>query len=698
MEPRVSPLAGVLMQNGPAPSDTTIRLRAVAARAMQVALLGSLTAGFLETAAGVVYVSRDLLDEAIPLRLCVAAFGQSSLSHLLIVGPVFVGLSVIASYLTRGGFMSGRASLVASYAILAGVVVVLGDIVVHRRSGPLIVTAAFVGVGLAAAVLYVVLRIATRRLQPLLRRRISRVLTAVGLLMLVGAGVVFWLSPLYDSADFHAGPPAQESAGGHGPHVLWIVIDTARGDSLEAKIDGRPVMPFLREFARQSLYSKLAIGDGMWTVPSHASMFTGFAPRRHGAGHDHLRLEDDFRTIAEILADAGYATALVSSNPFVGASTNLAQGFQHVRMTHFLRRMERFSLDFLHESLGLSPVLPWFDGDYGAALSVDLVGRWLDANPDRPRFLFVNLMEAHAPYRVPLRYRRMFMSDRQVGRSYALRYRAYGNIVRRLVVDYNIRGPQVIAPDDREILRRQYAAGLRYLDDRIAELIGMFADRGLLDQTLVVIASDHGEYLGGHGMWEHRYLTYQDLAHVVTILNPPGDPSPRTINRPTQLSDLFATVHAFAGPQAPQPVRLNARDLFASNKAATEPRFAVCEFAGPARDDLRWIRRRNDPELQHRAAPQVAVVGPRYKLMVSESGRRELYDLLTDPAEKVNLLEQLPQEAERLAEALAGWRERTAAYEPSGDAIEDLSPETLRSLRSLGYLGGEEGKNAPPSN
>ena len=87
-----------------------------------------------------------------------------------------------------------------------------------------------------------------------------------------------------------------------------------------------------------------------------------------------------------------------------------------------------------------------------------------------------------------------------------------------MCVRLNTDGPLLVAPEDREILRRQYLAAIRYLDDRVRELLGLFKQRGLLDHTLVVIASDHGEYLDTHGMWDHRFLTYDDVSRVALLL------------------------------------------------------------------------------------------------------------------------------------------------------------------------------------
>ena len=664
-------------------------------RGLGVAIVGSFGVGLLESTASALVVSRSLGEQAIPLRLLVAVFGQNSLTHLLVWSPVVLSIGLLVSILKRRQGSGSVAMLAAAFIVLSGTTVILGDLVVPGRGSRFTILGSELAIALAAVTTYGVLRWAGRCWRPRRMRQVGGAVTGLCLLIIVGAAIVFWRSPLYDADGWRAAQSACPEETARQSHVLWIVVDTTRAEKMWAEVDGQAVMPFLQKWSEEALTCDLAIGNGMWTVPSHASMFTGLAPRRHGTGHAHLHLDDEFETVAEILADSGYATGLVSANPFVGPLTNSAQGFTSVQMTCHLQRLERFSFDYLHEWFGWTPLLPWFDGDYGAALAVDAIDRWLDVNPGRPKFLFVNLMEAHVPYKVPMRYRRMFMDEQQMRRSYALRRRAHGNLVQTLDLQYNLVGPEVIPPADRAVLRRQYCAALRYLDDRVAELIRMFEVRGLLDQTLVIIASDHGEHLGNHGLWAHRFLAYQDLAHVVMMVRRPGEAVPRRMTEPTQLTDLFTTVHAFALPAADPPVRPNARDLFAVMDEETPERVAICEYKGPSPLTLKLFEGREDPKLLHQKTPQIAAVSQRYKLMVSASGRTELFDLQRDPTEQVNLASELPQEVERLSHAIDAWRGRTPVYAPSVGDRPGVSSEALRALRSLGYVGESNGGGKP---
>jgi arylsulfatase A-like enzyme len=356
------------------------------------------------------------------------------------------------------------------------------------------------------------------------------------------------------------------------------------------------------------------------------------------------------------------------------------------------RRCTRFSLDYLCEKWGITPRVPWLDPDVGAALTNYLIARWLDAKTESeaPLFLFVNYMEAHLPYRVPKPYRRSYMTEAQVDRSYDLCHRVYGPIVPALNLRFNLEGSDFFAAEDREVLKRQYEAAVRYLDDRVGELITIFERRGLLDNTLVVIASDHGEYLDTHGMWSHRMQLYDDVTHVCLMLRRPAEKGGTRASTPVLLSDLYGTVlNVTLGRSSGQPA-FGTHDLLALTAMGNDrSRVVVTEYGG-ARDILERIRELDDAEVNHRAQPQVAAQDGRYKYIASADGQRELYDLVSDPTELHNVIDARPAEAERLARHLDQWREAVPVYQPSHpDARPMMDPEVADALRGLGYLGGE---------
>ncbi|RMF82968.1 MAG: hypothetical protein D6744_05585, partial [Planctomycetota bacterium] len=595
-------------------------------------MVGSTLLGAFECVLAAWAVSRDLIGESITPALLAATTGKNAATHALLWTPLTVAASVVlyAVKATRSGV---RPCVTPLFIFVAGGVVLSIDLeIAHRASVPYML-GAWATAALAAAAAFLFGRWFGRR-RPTLARNLSRGVLIVGS---VAFGLLVWIfagSPLFNPAGWRPTDTRMIYKRSTGMNVLWIVLDTTRADRMSLYGYERPTTPFLTEFAKESLVCDRAIANGMWTVPSHAAMFTGMSAREHGTGHRNLHLDDAFETVADELSRRGYETAAFSNNPLVSPRTNLLQGFDEWRILYHHRQLQQFSLGYLCERMGWTPPLPWLDGDYGASLTNSMIETWLNRPRARPHFLFVNYMEAHLPYRVPRRYRAMFMTPQQVARSYELRRKAFGNCVHRLDRDFNITGGDFVGESDREVLRRQYDAAIRYLDDRARELIGMYESRGLLDNTLVVLAGDHGEYLGTHDMWGHRFLAYQDLAHVPMLVRDPRDPVAARIATPTQLSDLYATVLNAALPEAPDHARADSVDLLATRAprdAGAKPqpadRIAICECNGPAPVTMKSFATITDPVVLHRTSPQIAAVGGRYKLMLSADGQRELYDL-----------------------------------------------------------------------
>jgi arylsulfatase A-like enzyme len=521
----------------------------------------------------------------------------------------------------------------------------------------------------------------------------------------VAAGAVFAFirSPLFNPGNYAVPSSTSQHPKPKRPHVLWVVMDTVRGDHTNMYGYSQPTTPRLAAFADGALVFDRAIANGIWTLPNHASMFSGRGLREHGTDFRHARLDAEFTTVAEILRDHGYATAAFSNNPWVAPDTEITRGFDTAGVIYHLRHVTRSSIGWMFERIGMPPPFPWLDEDFGGAMTNALTADWLDARArhDQPMFLFVNYMDAHLPYRVPARYRRMFLSPEQVRRSFALSLSAYGRIVDAVDRRFNFEDQSFFAMADREVLKGQYDAGIRYLDDRVSELLDMYRQRGLLDNTLVVITSDHGEYLDQHGQWAHRMQVYQDLLNVVIMLRPPGLVQGRRVETPVQLADLYATVigatvgDSSASAREPSEtfnrITWPARDLFAIAAEAPDPqRVAVSEYGSDAQANIQRVRERDDPALKRRALPQVAAQDARYKLMVTADGTQELFDVIADPREEHDLLTVFPEHAERLGRYLAQWHERVPQHQPPEAADpSDMDPDVIRALKSLGYLGDD---------
>ncbi|MCH7527226.1 MAG: sulfatase, partial [Planctomycetes bacterium] len=703
--------------------------------ALSVAIIGGTLIGVAEsTLAGAVAI-RGLQGQPWPTGVFFAVVGKTTVSHCLLWCPVLAACALLYAPLARRRARAPEPFLTALFVALSGVVVVPADLALAKLGGRMIHVAACAGVLVVAATTYVLVRVLHRKLGSARVRRIRNLTTAICATMTVASGIAFARSPLFDAGAYRvrqvsrvAQPPSAGEDGSsvshsgagvprRAPNVLWIVLDTVRADHLSCYGHAAQISPFLAEWASHSIIFDRAVADGIWTIPSHASMFTGLSVREHGVDYPNIWLDDSIPTVADELAAKGYTTASFSNNPWISTETNLAKGFEISHMVNHLRRMTRFSLEYVCEKWGVTPPLPWLDGDYGAALTNDLIADWLDARTDdAPLFLFVNYMEAHLPYRVPKRYRRMYLNDAEVDRSYDLRRRTYGNIVTALHYRFNFEGPDFMDVKDRDVLKRQYEATVRYLDDRTRELIGIFDQRGLLDETLVIIASDHGEYLDTHGMWSHRFGTYDDVARAVLLVREPGRQRGVRISTPVQLSDLFYTVLKAAFIESPEANRgahrplqgrgtdegdiprpsermghAVMRDLIAVAAAGGAARVAITEYRGPTPTRLMQVVASNRTSEDEHFRSQTAAQDGRFKYIVSSDGHRELYNFRVDPGELYNLVEILPDEARRFAGYIKHWRATTPLFDPSQTATtRTLSPSLLDALRSLGYVNPQE--------
>lgn len=677
---------------GNAPSTTTATADswwAHVATGIRIGLIGSPVLAVAETALPTYFAMRYFEPGWWPVGFVLGAVGKAAILHSIVWCPL-LGLLGFFLWAWRRGRVAPEPALTAAAVLIVGLMIVPLDLdMAHLLRRGLVIGSCGATVVLAGAMYFLMRRLARRSPRGLRKwmQRFAGMGTAATLL----TGYVFIRSPLASPGDYRAPLHAVAAPRTNDPHVLWILLDTVRADHLGLHGYPEATTPFLDAWSRQALVCDRAISDSMWTLPAHASMFTGLSVREHGVDFAFPFLDERFTTVAEALKQNGYQTACFSNNPWIWKHTNVVQGFDEKYVLYHTRNIGRFSLSYLFQRIGWVPPIGWLEQDYGAAVTNHYIAQWLASRVDAgdPLFLFVNYFDAHLPYSVPLSYRRMFMDERQVARSYELRYE-FGNLTAALDYRYNIEGPDFLSEKDHVVLRRLYASGIRYLDDRVRELMQMFEARGMLENTLVVIASDHGEHLGEQGLWAHRYLTHEVLTRAVLMVREPGRTTGQRMETATALSDLYPTVlRHVLGDSAPAGGP-EARDLLSPMASEGSPRVVISKYNGPAQEMLKRIGEPSTQEMAHRCAPQIAAHDGRYKLLLSDSGRRELYDVIADPGETRNVSGTMTDEAQRLETYIAQWRARTPKYVPPKEMnIPSEDPHTVRVLKSLGYLGGQ---------
>lgn len=454
------------------------------------------------------------------------------------------------------------------------------------------------------------------------------------------------------------------------PNILLIVMDAARATSLSCYGYHRPTTPHLERFAEQCVVYEMAISAAGWSLPAHASIFTGLYPSRHGAHDQHKYLIAEHPTMAEVLRSLGYHTSAFCYNEYIGPATGLARGFEEFnpvveRVPSLLRTITRKMHSGVARLRGLRD-----SGAHYTNKQVKAALHRLQAD-ERPFFMFLHYDEPHAPYLPPRKYNRYLpgdVSSREAGQVNQDRWKYF--------ID-----PTLMDEQDFEILVALYDAEITYLDSRIAEVLGWLEESDILDHTMVIITADHGENVGDHQMMGHAYCLYDTLLHVPLIIRYPGRiATPGRIEHQVQTLDLLPTILAMLGDASSDMYRsLQGYDLLSS----TRHDYTIAEQANP---DLNTFHTRfpgADVSRYDRALKMIRT--DRYKYIWASDGNHELYDLQTDPDEQRNIVNELPMVAGDLDHRLMEWRNSFKAA-TSLDEVPEFEEVVKDRLRALGYL------------
>lgn len=464
------------------------------------------------------------------------------------------------------------------------------------------------------------------------------------------------------------------------PNVVLIVLDSVRAANCSAYGYSRQTTPQLDRLAAEGTLYEQAISVGSWTLPVHASIFTGRYPINHGLTLSRHALRPGTATLASRLRAAGYRTGSFSNNAYISEATGLVQGFDHVddiwrttnprgiglpklskRIAEFERRgpLLRPAVALLRSARRLRAVLrAWRSRkDSGAAFTNQRVMGWIadDAAGSQPFFAFVNYMETHEPYLPPYPYNRRFMPSRYSPFRVA---RASGRRDEILTAAAGQRR------QDLEILEALYDGTLRYADEIVGRLADAIRAQGLLDNTVFIVTSDHGDSFGEHGHLGHRLTLYDELLRVPLVIRYPGRfQAGARVREQVQLGDLYPLVLELAG--------VDPDGDFVSLLTPAADRTALAENTGP----------KSINGLESKAVRRNA-----HKFIWRSDERHELYDLSGDPGERSNLIESQPQIARQLHDHLDEiLREMRDGDVRTGEARYD--DETLERLRALGYVG-----------
>jgi len=437
--------------------------------------------------------------------------------------------------------------------------------------------------------------------------------------------------------------PGSEGAPG-ARSLAFVVLDTVRADHLPTYGYPRETAPAIDRLAQGAVVFENAFAQQTNTGPSHASMFTGLYPADHGARFNGQPLPDNRLTLAEILADAGFATgAFVSASTLRPASAGLEHGF-----------------DVYDDAFA-----GWRrDGRETLARAL----AWLGERRGERFFLFLHLYDAHGPYRAGVEHRHRFRSPDP------------GPVVPDIPPYQQLEDARGRPLDRLHQYVDRYDAAIRHVDDRVGELLRELD----LEETLVVLLSDHGETLGErHHPFDHGGQVFDEQLRIPLVIGAPGIAS-RRVAAPVETVDLLPTVLSLLGlpPRADGPGR-NLVGLLQGGPPPEERRLVYAE----ARSDS---ERHADRGYRLRPWTVVSALrGSRWKLILYpgvDQRYLELYDLARDPGERRDVSGAEPVVARTW---LAALRERRKG---EGQRPAPVPEPLRRQLEALGYAAPDPGE------
>ena len=441
-------------------------------------------------------------------------------------------------------------------------------------------------------------------------RRSTPVLATV---LIAGAAIGLWNMPSrVEQRRLATLPPAASGL----PNVLLIILDTARARSMSLYGYELSTTPNLEEFATSGLTFDRAIATSPWTLPSHASMFTG---RFHfeTSGDIGIPLDDTHPMLAEVLREDGYATAGFAANvAYTTRASGLSRGFARyedypVGWGMFLT--SSWLPEFISRRiLKLNPTR-WRLGRKLAGPNTDDFLAWLPTRPDRPFFAFINYIDPHDPFFAPEPFRSMFASD-------GLPPKVLDNT-------------GLVTPEEMEGSRVAYDGAIANTDHELGRLFQALRVEGILDSTIVIVTSDHGEQFGEHGLMLHTNSLYMPLIHVpLVIVYPPLVPSAARIEQPVSIRDIPATVLEMIHDRPDGRLPGNSLSRFWLGTDASDR----IDDATPVLAEVNRSGISKSWEPVSRGPMKSLIIGDMHYILNGD-GVEELYDLARDPAEEHDL-------------------------------------------------------------
>lgn len=457
----------------------------------------------------------------------------------------------------------------------------------------------------------------------------------------------------------------RKGARGRRPNVVLIVLDTTRADRFSCAGYELKTTPSIDALAKEGIVYDHAYSTNFWTLPSHASLFTGLYPSQAGATSETIFLPRRNRTLAEILKESGYETSAFVCNAWVSNERGFSQGFdEYNEMWRAENQLGIPPQAGRTEWAGLKKVLMWLEEREATK---------------KPFFVFVNFNSPHLPYNPPEPFWSTYFSGSDYNNEEVNRVAVIAGMW-----DY-FGGKFKLGERDFHIMSDLYNGEMAFADHCVGQITERLKQYGMFEDTVVVVTSDHGENLGEHGMIDHLLSMYETTLHVPLVIRYPGRLSAGgRVSSLVSLLDVAPTILDLCDISS-EAIKMKFSGASLVSDKRSQRAYVIAENERPMSGIA--LMKKRFPEFDTRKIDyrMRAIRTDRHKLIWNIGGKIELFDLQTDPAENNNLADSEVQVRDKLHQILTNWMYQMPA---AGDVsfMESKDKESVEILRSLGYV------------
>ncbi len=431
------------------------------------------------------------------------------------------------------------------------------------------------------------------------------------------------------------------------PTIVLATLDTTRADHLECYGYDRPTSPRIDQLSKESIVYERMAATGTWTLPSHASLFTGKFTTSHGArtneqgnlvlgnaveapdgstGQKVRSIGSNQKTLASLLKSIGYETCGIVGGPFLERYFGLDRGFSK------------------YDDKGITN----FNGRPAEEIT-DRALAWLRQPTEHPRFLFLNYFDPHAPLVPPDNFCNMLDMGLPEGPLWTAKALSLNN-------------PQYMTDEQ---LHGLYDAEILYMDHHIGRLIDGLKELGLYDDALLILTADHGELLREHGEEGHGDTPYQEVTHIPLIIKEPGGGrAGERVQSWVQLTDILPLICDGVGIPLPDDIQGQ----------------IPSDVSHPIIIESKTIRG------YHKNGDWLSLIDGDLKLIWNSEGHHKLFDLQADPCEEQNLFDQRTDVAQSMRMEMENY---LASLPQPGEQgpIRHADADLMERLGGVGYVG-----------